>query len=109
MNHGMFEIYRCTDCGFQHDDLLIVQRHISLLHPSNIIPFKPKEKTTHEKITEVFGSPNYLAFYYTANGVLSYRSGDALSAEQLSFVSKILDQMIDESIRDTLKTTPHDH
>jgi hypothetical protein len=65
----------------------------------NIKEFRPKEKTRHEKISDLLGSPNYMLFHFTEAGALAWLSGEGVSDEQLAYVNKVMDIITTETIK----------
>lgn len=64
----------------------------------NIVEFKRKEKSSHEKLTEVLGHDAYLVFYPSPADLLCWRIGTPLSIEKLTFARAVLDQIINEEM-----------
>lgn len=65
----------------------------------NLISMKPREKTRHEKLTEILGSSNYLTFHFTEAGALAYTFGEGMSDEQLAYLGRMLDIITLETIK----------
>lgn len=71
----------------------------------NVIGFKPKDRSMHEKLTEIFGSSNYITFNFTPSGAVAWWSGEGMTDEQLSYLNKLMDIITTETIKHNTEIT----
>lgn len=94
----------CNKCKFEtlnQDDMF--------MHKCKILEFSAKEKTRHEKISELLGSSNYLTFSFTSSGALAYTFGEGMTDEQLTYINKILDIITHDTLKNNCEMYPDGH
>jgi hypothetical protein len=98
--------YHCLKCEkFKTHDIDELNAHVE---SCGVLQLKGKEKSTHEKLSEVLGSKNHITFWVTTEGVISYCFGEGMSAEQLVMVSKFLEIIANDTVVDTFQMNKKD-
>lgn len=98
---GPIDPYRCLKCEkFETHDYDEMMEHVD---QCGVVQFKGKQKTMHEKISEVIGSTNHLTFWYTETGSLCYCFGEGMTEAQLALLNKVIDIITHDTIQSALQ------
>lgn len=88
----------CKFCGYPISN---PDFHSECKPSENVVTFKQREKTQHEKVSELLGVSNYALFFFTESGALCYSFGEGMTNEQLAYMSKMLDIITVDTIQAT--------
>lgn len=89
-----YKKHKCANCGGSECELGKVCKQFE-----NVVEFKLKEKSDHDKLSEILGHDAYLVFYPSPDNILCWRVGTPMSVEKLTFVRAVLDQIIHEEMQ----------
>jgi hypothetical protein len=91
----------CVECYYPLTDHLKTCSHYSAKVIS-LQDLKESKMQMNEKLKELTGSPNCIAFWFDHEGNIAY-ANNGLSNAQMAYASKIFQLMTDDQFRHTIK------
>jgi hypothetical protein len=72
---------------------------------SDVIEFKLKDETRHDKIAKAIESKEFICFWHNKDGYLSYTIGTDITTEQMAFMEKVLGIVVTDTMKEEMSWT----